>query len=113
MPILQALVEGKTIQFATTDKEWVDLDGNKDGLSLETLINNPQSYRIKSKSEFRPFKDMEECWNEMQKHQPIGWVKYADKYISISVIDSNNDYETDFDDYTFADGTPFGVKVEE
>lgn len=53
MPILQALVEGKTIQFATTDKEWVDLDGNKDGLSLETLINNPQSYRIKSKSEFR------------------------------------------------------------
>ena len=47
----------------------------------------------------------------MQKHQPIGWVKYADKYISISAIDSNNDYETDFDDYTFADGTPFGVKV--
>lgn len=37
MPILQALVEGKTIQFATTDKEWVDLDGNKDGNPWENL----------------------------------------------------------------------------
>lgn len=51
--------------------------------------------------------------SDKQKCQPIGWVKYADKYISISAIYSNNDYETDFDDYTFADGTPFGVKVEE
>lgn len=45
MPILQALAEGKTIQFAATDKEWID----SDGLSLETLINNPQAYRIKPK----------------------------------------------------------------
>lgn len=73
MPILQALAEGKTIQFAATDKEWIDLDGNKDGLSFETLINNPQSYRIKPKSEFRPFKDAEECWQE--KHKYFGWVK--------------------------------------
>ena len=34
-------------------------------------------------------------------------------FISISAIDSNNDYEIDFDDYTFADSTPFGVKIEE
>ena len=33
-----------------------------------------------------------ECWQEMQKHQPFGWVKYANKYIFISAIDSNNDY---------------------
>lgn len=53
-----------------------------------------------------------ECWQEMQKHQPFGWVKYANKYIFISAIDSNNDYEIDFDDYTFADGTPFGIREE-
>ena len=70
-------------------------------------------YRIKPKSTYRPFKNAEECWQEMQKHQPFGWVKYANKYISISAIDSNNNYEIDFDDYTFADGTPFGVKEEE
>ena len=40
-------------------------------------------------------------------------MKYANKYISISTIDSNNNYEIDFDDYTFADGTPFGIKEEE
>ena len=49
---------------------------------------------------------------ELQKHQPFGWVKYANKYIFISAIDSNNDYEIDFDDYTFADGTPFGIREE-
>ena len=122
MPILQALVEGKTIQFATTDKEWVDLDGNKDGLSLETLINNPQSYRIKSKSEFRPFKDMEECWEEMKKHQPFGWVKTKDKGIRLCMSGLNqksaftqvgHEYDEAFDEFIFADGLPFGVKVEE
>lgn len=78
---------------------------------LEYWIN--VDYRIKPEPKYRPFKDAKECWQEMQKHQPFGWVKYADKYISISAIDSNNDYETDFDDYTFADGTPFGVKEDE
>ena len=24
---------------------------------------------------YRPFKSQEECWNEMQKHQPFGWIK--------------------------------------
>lgn len=75
MPILQALAEGKIIQFAATYKEWVDLDGDKDGLLLETLINNPKSYRVKPEPKFRPFKDAEECWQEMLKHQPFGVVK--------------------------------------
>lgn len=56
--------------------------------------------------------DKQKCQPKAQ-HEPFGWVKYTDKYISISAIDSNNDYESDFDDYTFADGTLFGVKVEE
>lgn len=24
---------------------------------------------------YRPFKNQEECWNEMLKHEPFGWVK--------------------------------------
>lgn len=95
MPILQALAEGKTIQFAATDKEWIDLDGNKDGLSFETLINNPQSYRIKPKSEFRPFKDAEECWQEMEKHKYFGWIKGKDALIPsrFMIINSVRDEE--------------------
>lgn len=127
MPILQALEKGKTIQFAATDEEWVDIDGNKDGLSLETLINNPQSYRIKPKSKYRPFKNAEECWEEMQKHEYFGWIKAKDASIPsrFMIINSVRNEEVsitsgiDFtynelvEHYTFIDKTPFGIKEEE
>lgn len=107
LPIIKAFSEGKEIEglYKGTKSPWFKI---KDMHFNEGII-----FRIKPEPKYRPFKNAEECWAEMQKHQPFGWVKYADKYISISAIDSNNDYETDFDDYTFADGTPFGVKVEE
>lgn len=127
MPILQALAEGKIIQFAATYKEWVDLDGDKDGLLLETLINNPKSYRVKPEPKYRPFKDAEECWQEMLKHQPFGVVK--DKYFAnyqthrafTCLVTNGCDFggyedetfESSFKNLLFADGTPFGVKVEE
>lgn len=109
--IISAFAEGKTIQYKTDTGSWHDLTENE-GLPMGTLSEEPNMFRIKPEPKCRPFANAKECWQEMQKHQPFGWVKYADKYISISAIDSNNDYETDFDDYTFADGTPFGVKVE-
>lgn len=109
-PFIKAFGEGRIIEFSSiTDvsKAWREVTDFPIG-----MIKNFK-FRIKPEKKFRPFKDAEECWTEMQKHQPFGWVKYADKYISISAIDSNNDYEIDFDDYTFADSTPFGVKIEE
>lgn len=122
MPILQALEKGKTIQFAATDEEWVDIDSDEDGLSLETLINNPQAYRIKPEQKYRPFKNAEECWEEMQKHQPFGWVKIGDWYCTIKEIRPTSafchgggdvfHYEDMVKQITFADGTPFGIKEE-
>lgn len=80
-------------------------------------------YRIKPEPEYRPFKDAEECWLEMKKHQPFGWVKSKDaqyfscnsfgKYIAIGWENIPRTYEEAFNAYTFADGVPFGVKVEE
>ena len=105
LPVLQAFAEGKTIESRCIkgDKSlWYDDE--------DPSFDNDFEYRIKPEINYRPFKNAEECWAEMQKHQPFGWVKYANKYISISAIDSNNNYEIDFDDYTFADGTPFGIK---
>lgn len=118
-PFLQAFAEGKIIETrrkptadnnGVTKDGWFEFNDWTEMKELEYWVN--VDYRIKPEPKYRPFKDAKECWAEMQKHQPFGWVKYADKYISISAIDSNNDYEIDFDDYTFADDTPFGVKVE-
>ena len=111
LPIIQAFSEGRKImvkdrRLSDEEYNWSEVD--------DCSFNIKQfEYRIKPESTYRPFKNAEECWQEMQKHQPFGWVKYTNKYISISTIDSNNNYEIDFDDYTFADGTPFGVKEEE
>ena len=86
---------------------------------------NKFDYRIKP--EYRPFANARECWEEMQKHQPFGWVKCKDgsttnKFMFICDISDkdatfNNCIEFTYDDfledYVFADGTPFGVKIEE
>ena len=121
MPILQALEKGKTIQFAALVNEWVDLDGDKDGLLLETLINNPQAFRVKPEPKYRPFKDAEECWQEMLKHQPFGWVKstlFKDlalvQRVTTLYVEINRDiidYKDTLEKFAFADCTPFGVKV--
>lgn len=123
LPIFQAMADGMVIQFTANGNNWIDVDGEEEGLFLDTLIDNPQYYRIKPEPKYRPFKDTEECWQEMLKHQPFGWVKSKENgYYSFITMLSNrfrlNGYDGWwFDDtikkFTFADGTTFGVKVEE
>lgn len=121
-PILEAIKEGKTIQFHVLDG-WRDIDGDDEGFCLETLIGESDKYRIKPEPKYRPFANAEECWQEMKKHQPFGWVKsrcdetLIQSILSISkegitlVLDSDN-FCVMFDTYTFADGSVFGVKEE-
>ena len=126
-PILQAFAEGKVIETRT--------DPNVVGKGLEDMNDwtemneiehwNNIQYRVKSEPTYRPFANAEECWSEMLKHQPFGFTKFKNAergyymitYIASSaVVGRNNtpfDYESMFDTYTFSDGTPFGVKVEE
>lgn len=123
-PILETIKEGKVIQFKDLNG-WRDIDGDDEGFYLETLIKQTDKYRIKPESKYRPFKNAEECWTEMLKHQPFGWVKMKDtesgyyilKGIANQVVIGLNEtpfsYKKVFEDYIFADGTPFGVKVEE
>lgn len=63
---------------------------------------------------YRPFYGEEECWQEMLKHQPFGWLKnkYEVEYNNIISVYGLLDYKSKFEDYTFADGTPFGIKEE-
>ena len=108
-PFIKAFGEGKDIEMRSKNPH-AQLNG---WAKMDEFIFGNFEYRIKPEPKYRPFKDAEECWAEMQNHQPFWWVKCADKYFSISAIDSNNNYEIDFDDYTFADGIPFGIKEEE
>ena len=77
---------------------------------------------MEKNSKYRPFKNKEECWQEMQKHQPFAWVKekHSDRYSLITEVNGLSIKVKEgclFTDsvkyYTFADGTPFGVKEEE
>ena len=125
-PFLQAFAEGKAIECRTKpsalSKSW---QGMNDWIEMKEIEYwNNIEYRIKQQSEakYRPFKDEEECWAEMQKHQPFGWVKTKDKGIRLCMSGLNQKsaftqvgykYDEAFDEFIFADGTSFGVKVEE
>lgn len=122
-PILEAIKEGKTIQWNDMGV-WCDIDGDDEGFVLDTLIGKPDGYRIKPESKYRPFKDAEECWQEMLKHQPFGWVKdrNGSKFV-IENVDSRGfvevydegtcNFNEVFENRTFVDGLPFGIKEEE
>ena len=116
LPILQAFADEKEIECRKEDKWYKVLE----------ICNemNPQDYRIKPEPKYRPFANAEECLAEMQKHQLFGWVENQGLYrnianiMSCSITFADNEaryvnYEQVFKNYTFADGTPFGVKVEE
>ena len=106
LPIMKAFSEGKQIQHFNIDK-WEDTD-------FMPFTDHPSYYRIKPEPKYRPFKNVEECLEEIQKHQPIGWIK-NDKgsYFSLSFIDNTTDLEYQFNRYKFVDGEPFGIKEEE
>lgn len=125
--IAKAYADGKEIEFYSNhDKEWAVID--------EPAFDSPiDHYRIKKDPKYHSFKDAEECWGEMLKHQPFGWV--CDDYKHIQIVGVYRDKiefspeEGDEDSvldkcfmtfsmvlsqgYKFVDGTPFGIKEEE
>ena len=122
LPIIQAWAEGKVIETFGDVMRWVETDNLK-------FNSSPKFYRIKPERKYRPFKSQEECWNEMLKHNPFGWLKSirnqekvhigrvfdAPDYVLITLsINEGLNYSSSylFDNYTFDDGTPFGIKEE-
>ena len=126
IPLLQKMAEGKTLQFKSGNG-WIDVDADKDGVNIDYLLNNGINVRIKQEPKYRPLKDAEECWNEMQKHQPFGWIKPKDddvvnKFMLIDALRNEGiavrtnirfNYHELLEHYTFADRTPLGIIEEE
>lgn len=125
LPIIQAFLEGRTIECRT--RSWELNKGwryETDWKETEQLIfRDTFEYRIKPEPKYRPFVNTEECWTEMQKHQPFGWLKQKDFRTNIANVMSkaitfadnegrNFSFETVFKEYTFDDGAKFGIKEE-
>ena len=117
LPIIQAYAEGKAIESRCIkgDKSlWYDDE--------DPSFDDDLEYRIKPEQKYLPFKDAEECWQEMLKHKPFGWVKstlFKDfalvKRVTTLYVEINRDiidYKDALEKFTFADDTNFGVKVE-
>lgn len=124
VPIISAYAEGRILQYKE-EEGWRDIE-DSEGLSINTIIKDAENYRIKPEVKYRPFANAEECWKEMEKHQPFGWIKCKEGYFSVVYV--NDEYaglgdkydssillasKNSYTDNTFVDGTPFGMKVEE
>lgn len=117
LPVLQAYAEGKEIESLVNGKYYRVLE----------ICNgmNPKDYRIKPEPKYRPFKNAEECWQEMLKHKPFGYTydrfnNIRDSITKVATTGVSYDsptvvisFEEVFDRFVFADGVPFGVKLEE
>ena len=122
MPIIKAFIDGKKLQYKDLNHEWEDLEVND--LDLDDFVES--AWRIKPEPKYRAFKDAEECWQEMSKHQPFGWMKNKEDGHHALITAADDDtcgmslngnaawsLSGIMDLFTFADGSPFGVKLEE
>lgn len=115
-PIIQAFAEGKVIECRIKPSLIEGSDVPNDWTETKEIgFWNNIEYRIKPEPKYRPFKNAEECWQEMQKHYPIRWIKLKGGigYSFITDVNDNINYSDAIRDYTFVDGAPFGAKVEE
>lgn len=121
--VMKAYADGKNIEFKEfDDKIWNLFSNNKKDRFL-CFNFSKYAYRIKEEPTYRPFKNKEECWTEMQKHQPFGWVIDKNTMVHHTIValnslgpyfssDCGDDYKHLFECASFADGTPFGIKEE-
>lgn len=117
--VMLAYADGKEIESSIIGEDEFNLCMGNTGFNFTC-----NEYRIKQGPTYRPFANKEECWAEMQKHQPFGWIKYNEVYLNIVYVDDKDiSYLSDNDlenlDYIapakymkFADGTPFGIREE-
>ena len=109
LPIIQAYAEGKAIESRCVkgDKSlWYNDE--------DPSFDNDFEYRIKQEPRYRPFRDSKECWEEMQKHKPFGWVKNktSTQMYRVCDITESTDWDYRFSTFMFIDGTPYGIKEE-
>lgn len=108
----------KTISYGEDMNFFIE-DRNREITADEILYLDTNLY-------YRPCKNKGECWEEMLKHQPFGWIRnkktnnlynlsniYKDEDEGVTKIATEDFLLTLsdlFDSFVFIDGTPFGIK---
>lgn len=122
--VIQAHKEGKQIQCRTViklgeeaiRKEWTDLEHDKVAWNFGCC-----DYRVKPEPKYRPFKDADECFNALQKHDMVVRhidgvyhliVTISDDYIWLGNASCGIDKIRLLNEFSFLDGTPCGIKEE-
>lgn len=120
LPIIQAHAEGKIVQsrYIKGDTSlWYDNEN-------PSFDDDDLEYRIKPEPKYRPFANAKECWEEMMKHQPFGWIKSKEdgshSLITLIISEENIDinciggFNSDkiMKRFTFDDGAVFGILEE-
>ena len=113
LPLIQAFAEGIPMQRLIMG-EWCDITSG-------TIDWENSTIRVKPRMAYRPFASIEECWQEMLRHQPVGWVKDKDTKdydlilsverdgVRMAAIEDIYDFAAVMKFHTFPDGVPFGV----
>lgn len=114
LPIMQAFVDGKKIEYSNDGNNWIETETPN--------WNTKFIYRVKPEPKYRPFKTREECWYEISRHSfPQFLLRKEDKLImtigyigttGVALNKINNGYlfQEMFNGFTFIDGEPFGIK---
>lgn len=121
LPFIKAFGEGKDIEIRSKNTH-AQLNG---WAKMDEFIFGNFEYRIKPEPKYRPFKDAKECMAEMLKHHPFGFITSQCAFFHVIYIEDKligygsacgTILHIKFNDalksFTFADGVPFGVKVE-
>ena len=122
LPFIKAFGEGKDIEIRSKNTH-AQLNG---WAKMDEFIFGNFEYHIKPEPKYRPFANAEECWKEMQKHQPFGFITSQCAFFHVIYIEDKligygsacgAILHTKFNDalksFTFADGTPFGILEED
>lgn len=114
LPIIQAFAEGKIIEYSYDGEHWESTDAPSWDCDV--------MFRIKPEPKYRPFKNQEECREEMHKHPDFGWIIAKDSKIMyhiyvigighVLIHSMSISFSETFAEYEFTDGTPFGIKEE-
>ena len=116
--IMKAYEDGKTIEQKRFDRtEWESIVYVED-FPFDFVMNE---YRIKPEDKYRPYKSVEEAFNEAEKHRfwmkhkPSGRICFSTRFLEErnTIYINSQAAVIGLDDYVWLDdGSPCGVKIE-